>query len=123
MKFRSLNGSGDWQFGRGRSSYAIDERAIELNLWTRIKSFKNDCFFDYSSGIDWPARLDKNQKDNLLNDLRTLIMQTEGVMKINSVVVNSDTIKRSIIIQYNIDTVYSQNFARQVALAAGAQGV
>jgi len=63
MKHRALTSTGDWTFGNGRGNYAVDERGIEVNIATRINSWKNDCFFDFDAGIDWSIRLDKGQKD------------------------------------------------------------
>ena len=120
MLFRALYGTGDWTFGNGVASYAADEQAIELNTATRLRSWKNDCFFDLDAGVDWVARLDKGQKNNLINELTGVLLQTEGVMKVNSVSVSEDGATRSLVITYSIDTIYSQSFIRSVAQAAGA---
>lgn len=122
MKFRSLTATGDWTFGSGNANYATDERAIELNIATRIRSYKNDCFFDYNAGIDWVSRLDKGQKENLINDLKNLLIQSYGVVKINSVDVVEDKVTRALTMTYNVDTIFSESFTSAVAIAAGAVG-
>ena len=119
MIFRALSSLGDWSFGNGKSSYAIDEQAIEHNLKTRILSWKNDCFFDYEAGIDWTARLDKLQRAQLISDLKSLIIQTYGVVNIESVTVTDDPLTRGSIMTYTIDTIFSSSFTRAVSLAAG----
>jgi len=119
MKIRSLTTTGDWTYGSGKANYATDERAIELNIATRIRSWKNDCFFDFDAGIDWISRLDKGQKDNLVNDLKTLLIQSYGVVKINSVTLSENTLTRALTITYNVDTIFSESFTRQIAISAG----
>lgn len=122
MKFRSLTSTGDFTFGSGKANYATDERAIELNIATRIRSWKNDCFFDFDAGIDWVKRLDKGQKDNLINDLKTLLIQTYGVVKINSVDISEDTVTRALTMTYNVDTIFSESFTAAIAIASGTVG-
>lgn len=123
MKIRALTSTGDWTFGSGNANYATEERAIEQNIASRIRSWKNDCFFDFDAGIDWINRLDKGQKDNLVNDLKILLIQTEGVVKINSVSVNENRDTRALILTYSVNTIYSQDFTNSLAIAAGAVGV
>lgn len=122
MIFRTINSSGDWSFGRGVSGYASDEKAIELNIQTRLKSWKGNCFFDLDAGIDWSARLDKNQMAALVNELRAYIVQSYGVVAVNSVTVNHDTKTRAAVIQYNVDTIYSPSFTGAVRIASGSVG-
>jgi hypothetical protein len=120
MKFRAIDSTGDWTLGAGKANYATDERAIELNVLTRLRAWKNDCFFDLDAGIDWLARLDKNQKENLINEIKILLIQTYGVMKVYDVVLVEDRRTRAISLTYTIDTIFSKNFTRAVALLSGA---
>ena len=120
MKIRALSSTGDFTFGSGNANYATEERAIAQNIASRVRSWKNDCFFDFDAGIDWVNRLDKGQKDNLVNDIKILLIQTEGVVKINSVSVNENRDTRALTMTYNVDTIYSQNFTNSLAIAAGA---
>ena len=121
MIFRAIDGTSDWTFGAGKANYASDERAIELNIQTRLKSWINDCYFDLDAGIDWLARLDKNQKNNLVNDIKILLIQTYGVMKVyDDVVIVENRQTRAIGLTYTIDTIFSKNFTRAVALLSGA---
>ena len=128
MIFRALTKAvgaviaGDWTFGAGKANYATDEKAIELGIATRINSWKNDCFFDFDTGIDWVARLDKGQKDNLINELKNLLIQTYGVISVNSVDISENRITRALTLTYNVDTIYSESFTSQVSIAAGAVG-
>lgn len=119
MKIRALDSNGDFVFGRGQSSYALDDAAINLNLQTRLKSWVGDCFFDLEAGIDWLNRSEKNQEEALLNELRSLILQSYGVVAVNSVTASLDRNTRAFSVQYNIDTIFSPSFVSAVSLANG----
>lgn len=121
MLFRSLSPKGDWNFGRGKVDYALDEKAIELNILTRIKSWKGNCFFDYETGVDWTARLDKNQKANPVAELKYLIIQSYGVVGVNSVTVGEGD-NRSVTVSIDVITIFSPSFTSTVAIAAGVIG-
>lgn len=121
MLFRSLSPEGDWNFGRSKVDYALDERSVELNLLTRIKSWKGNCFFDWGTGIDWTARMDKNQKADLIAELKRLIIQSYGVVGVNSVTVG-EGLNRSTVVYIDVDTIFSPSFTSTVAIAAGVVG-
>lgn len=122
MKHRALDSALDWTFGKGLANYAVDEAAIELNIATRLRSWVGNCFFAMQDGIDWKNRLDVGEEAALLNDLRTLILQSQGVVGINAVSYNLDRRTRDFTVTYNIVTIYNQAFQAQVAQAAGAVG-
>lgn len=113
MIFRTLDDNHDWQWGAGNQSYATGNKAIGLNIKTRILSWVGDCFFDQTAGIDWWNRLgSKNQRQLLELDLRRIILQSEGVVGINSfdVVVTG----RKFSATYNINTVYSKEYTETI---------
>lgn len=109
MRFRNLDSNGDWTFGKGNNNYAINNKAIGLNIRTRILSWVGDCFFDLDAGIDWVNRLgSKNQRALLELDLRNIILQTEGVtglLEFNTVLVG-----RKFTADYSVQTVYSKSY-------------
>lgn len=113
MIFRSLDSSGDWNFGRGQSDYLTNNAAIGANIQTRILSWLNDCFFAMNAGIDWLNRLgDKGQRDLLELDIRRVIQQSTGVTGITKVdiIING----RALTATYNIDTIFSQSYINSV---------
>lgn len=122
MIFRSLTASGDWTFGQGLSNYARNGQAIDFNIKTRLLSWVGNCFFALPDGIDWHTRLDKGQRQNLLNDLRAEILQSFGVVGINSFDFVFDARTRALIVSYNIQTIFSPSFQSQVAAAVGLGG-
>jgi len=63
MIFRNIDENGDWDFGKGIQDFTSGNKAIGLNIKTRIQSWVGDCFFDMNAGIDWLNRLgSKNQR-------------------------------------------------------------
>jgi hypothetical protein len=122
MIIRKLNGSHDWTFGKGQADYATAEDAINENIQTRILSWVNDCFFALTDGIDWRSRLEVGQRDALIDEIRSLILNSFGVIGINSVQSTFDGNTRALIIQYDIQTIYSPSFQAQIRQGAGTVG-
>ncbi len=119
MIFRQLTANGDWLFGKGRNDYAINDNAIGLNIKTRILSWIGDCFFALADGIDWRSRLDKGQKDALLEELKSNILNAFGVVGINSVEALFDGNTRTIHITYSIQTIFSPSFVATIDQSSG----
>lgn len=115
MIFRNLDADGDWCFGKGKSDYATDNKAIGLNIATRIRSWLNDCFFDMQAGIDWLNRLGlKDQRDLLELDLRRIISQSFGVTAILSLSISVSG--RSFSAQYTVQTIFDSAYTESVTL-------
>lgn len=113
MIFRNLV-DGDWTFGKGKENYLFAQNAISMNIKTRLLSFLNDCFFDMGAGIDWFTYLGvPNKSDEIILRSRVIILQSYGVVKINSLV-NQLSSTRQLSLEYNIDTIYTQNFKQQL---------
>lgn len=115
MLFRNLDENGDWTFGRGKSDYVSANRAVGLNIKTRLKSWVGDCFFDQTAGIDWYNRLGSTGQRELLElDLKRVIQQTEGVTGILSF----DTFLngRNFTAEYSVETVYSKSYEDKLSL-------
>jgi hypothetical protein len=111
MKFRQLDNLNDWTFGKGQNNYVRKNDAIALNIKTRLYSWLGDCFFAVDEGIDWYNRLgSKNQRELLEADLRTTILQSEGVTGIIDFFTTLNAEDRAFRAQYNITTIYSSSF-------------
>lgn len=108
MRFRSLDGTGDWNFGQGLESYAVDNNSIALDVQTSILSFFKDCWFDPNAGIDWLKLLGtKSTQQEIQLSVRGAILQRQGVTKVNSI--NLTLRNRKLSISYNINTIFSNN--------------
>jgi hypothetical protein len=116
MKFRNLSTTNDWSFGQGMQSYASDLKALCLNLKTRILSWAGDCFFDLSAGIDWKNLLDYNTQKQIINALKNIAFKTEGVIRVNSIVVSPIT-DRSVDINISVDTIYGSSVTNAINLS------
>lgn len=108
MKTRALDANGDWQFGRGLQSYKTERDALEQNISTRLKSWKNDCFFSMSDGVDYANLLDKGTKALLDLDIKRCLLQTEGVLRIDSYSSTLDQTSRELVIVSEVFTIFGK---------------
>ena len=117
MKVSRLDINNDWVFGRGDKAYVQGTKAIRQNVVTRIKSFQNDWFLDTDANIDWINLLgSKNNENQILREVERVTLETEGVLKINSLSIESDRKKRNAIIMLNFSTIYDDNINTQIGL-------
>lgn len=122
MIFRQITASGDWTFGKGKAGYATDEDAIELNIITRLRSWKGDCFFALGDFVDWLSRLDKGQEANLLAEIKSVILQSYGVFSVESISGFLDRSTRNYVLTATINTIFGTVFLNSLNLAAGLEG-
>ena len=115
MIIRSLDYTGDWQFGNGKSSYADTNNAIAENISTRLKSFLNDCFFDMNAGIDWITYLGTPGRQDELNlKIKAVILLSFGVINVVSISTSMNRGKRSFNVSYTINTIYSTSYQQNI---------
>lgn len=104
---RNLDKNHDWLFGHGIQDYVIGEKEIELDILTNILCWRNNCFYDLDRGIDW-YNITASRSNQLIHSLTSLILNIDGVVKINSIDYNLAE-DRKINININLDTIYKQN--------------
>jgi hypothetical protein len=115
MIFRNLDQDGDWEFGSGVANYATQDKAIGLNIRTRILSWVGDCFFDINAGIDWVNRLGfKNQRPLLEQELKVIILQSFGVTGLLKF--DTTLIDRNFQATYDITTIYSKSYQDSIGV-------
>jgi len=101
---QKITDTGDWTFGI--QNYIKDNDEILQNVVTRLRSFKNDWFLDLDAGLDWLYFLgEKNTKDEMIAAIQDTVINTEGVVKINSLEIVEQ--QRNAIIQLDITTIFS----------------
>ena len=109
MIFRALKGENPpftWEFGKGKQSYDINVQAVKTNIKTRLYSFKNDCFFDSDSGIDWFTILgNPNNRARILLEVNNTLLNSYGVQKIISSDVIIDSRSRKVTLNYEVKIV------------------
>lgn len=106
MRIRSLDINGDWQYGNGLQDYNRKEDALKTNVETRLKSFRTDCFFAEAEGVDYFSLLSKGTKELLDQDVKRIILQTEGVVSIVFYQSEVNTTSRNFTVQATISTIY-----------------
>lgn len=112
MTTRSIDSNGDWQFGNGKQDYKTEEKELLQNIITSLRSWKNNCFFDLEAGVDWQNIIGSFNKNNyLISQVSSVILSINNVIKINNININHFD-KRNIILEININTIYSQNLSQ-----------
>lgn len=106
MIIRNLDVNSDWTFGSGIQNYKKDLAAIELNIKTRLKSWKGDCFYLPAEGVDYNNFLDVGTKNFLDSDLKRVILQSEGVIKITEYESSLDRDTRALTVSTTIQTIF-----------------
>lgn len=106
MKTRALDTTGDWSFGRGLQSYVTEKNALKQDISTRLKQWKGDCYFALNDGVDWNNYLDIGTKELLDLDIKRVILQTGGVLRIATYSSTLNHSTRGVSIESNIDTVF-----------------
>lgn len=112
MIIRAIDGNRDWYFGKSMQNYRRAQQAIEQNLKSRLLLFLKDAFWDENSGIDWVRLLGaRSQENEIVVNCRATILQTEGVVKINSLEIVYSQTGRTITMTYNVDTIYTRRYS------------
>lgn len=121
MIVRSLDGDGDWLFGRGKNDYLTFNAAIAQSIQTRLSSFLGDCFFDIKAGVDWWNIL--GSKSELLLNLQVsaIILNTFGVTGISQLLVSLSR-SRNLTVTYAVTTIYPGGFAGAFQLLLDENG-
>jgi hypothetical protein len=105
MKIRALDANNDWRYGLGKQDYKTDGNALDQDIITKVRSWKNDCFFDVNAGVDWYNLLGgKNVKD-LKSNISSVILSCDGVNSILSFETYLDGKTRQLKMDIIIDTI------------------
>lgn len=120
MKFRGLDSDGDWMIGQGIGSYAQEQDALALDIAARVRSRKGNCFFAPNDGIDYTNLNDKGKQKEFITAMTNAIMQTGGVVKINSSSSALDNKTRRMSFTYNIQTIFTRSFQATINNITGA---
>ena len=106
----------DWTFGKGIANYVTDNNAINQNVSTRLKSFKNDWFLDTEANIDWLNILgNKNNQGVIESEVRRVVLETEGVLTIDSFNI-LEINNRNVTIEIEYTTIFDQKIKTKVGI-------
>ncbi len=120
MKFRGIDVNGDWMFGQGIGSFAQGQNAIALDIAARVRSWKGNCFFDTSHGVDYTNVTEKGRETAFQTAMSNCIMQTVGVVQINSINVSINPRTRRASLTYDIQTIYTRSYKATLDNITGA---
>lgn len=120
MKFRGIDANGDWKLGQGLGSYAQNADALALDIAARLRSWKGGCFFAPNDGVDYTNLLEKGQQKNLTSALNNAILQTPGVVKINTLSASFDAKSRALTLVANVQTIFTKSFLVTINNLTGA---
>lgn len=107
--FTDSTTSGDFSFGKGLSNYLTNQDAILHNVKTRLLQWKGDCFYAAAEGVDYNNLLDIGTKNLLDSDVKRVILQSEGVIKINAFESTLDNSVRAYSGKATITTIFGVN--------------
>lgn len=108
MIIRKQDSTGDMVFGHSVLDFYSDQvEAVAQLVDTRLNLFLGEWFLDTSEGVDYFGGMERpfNQSGFDLM-LRMVILQTPGVVQINSLVVALNRDTREITVDGEIDTEY-----------------
>lgn len=114
MKSRKIDSSGDFTWGKGINNYVFNSNAVKQNIKTRLQSWANDCFFAMEDGVDYNLYLQTGEADLLEEDIRRVLVQTEGVAELTEF--NFSLVDRVFRANYTIIDIYSQTFQDAIDL-------
>lgn len=120
MIIRRVDSTNDWNFGKGISDYAVETEAIMQNIKSRVLSWVGDCFFAPDEGVDWKSRLDIGQQDLLVQEIKAIILQSFGVVRITEFASTFIGQTRAINITYTIDTIFGQTIQSTISQTIGS---
>lgn len=95
MKVLKIDDDGDWTLKILKEPHATIQ-AIK----TRLKCFKNDCYFDLDFGFDLNS-FGKNAQETLIRQARAIIASTENVDKVENINFSLDN-NRKLTITFNV---------------------
>lgn len=108
MRVRALDSNNDWTFGRGRANYITGKDAVNQNVQTRIKSFKNDNPLNIETNIDWRDLLGrKGTESDILNEIERVVRNTDNITEITQLEVDK-TENRVQTIRLSYKTAYDE---------------
>lgn len=114
MIVRALNSNGDWTFGSGKQNYLTGINALKQQIVTRLQSWKGNCFFALLDGVDWNNYLDIGTKNLLDLDIKRVILQTGGILRMRNYSSILAPAARQVTVSCTLDTVYGPAVLNEV---------
>lgn len=108
MRYRKLDANGDYVFGGGQSAfYANVPEAPAQAVKTRLGLFTGQWFLDITEGTPWPTgvlgKYTQNVRDVVIKER---IIDTPGVLSLDSFSSTIDSVTRRLSVSATITTAY-----------------
>lgn len=111
---RANDENNDWIYGIGANAYKKENAGIAQDIKTRLQEWKGDCFFELEAGVDWLNRFSDGNKKLLIEECRSIILKTEGV--VNVVFIDSFLNGRDLTLNYTVQTIYTKEIQDTITL-------
>lgn len=110
MRYRKLSPTGDFVFGQGSTEFLVNTpETVGQAVLTRLKLVRGEWFLDLGAGTPWRTEiLGENTQDTYDIALREAILDTEGVVQIDSYASVLDGNTRELRVVAEITTVYGR---------------
>jgi hypothetical protein len=110
MRYRRLTADGDMTFGMGQANYHRDTpEGVAQATMTRLALRKGAWFLDTTTGTDYDnAVLGVRTADSRDLEIRTRILETQGVTGITSYASTLDPATRTFRVNAVVDTLYGR---------------
>lgn len=110
MRYRKLDATGDFSFGHGELDYYQDNaEAVAQAVKTRLALWAGEWFLDNQEGMPWGLKvLGKNQATDYDPLIRLRILETSGVVSVESYESAWDEDTRKLSIAVTIATRYGR---------------
>lgn len=114
MRYRALSQAtetvpgGDYTFGQSQANFLINSpAAVAQSVTTRLKLWLGEWFLDTTVGTPWLQQvLGKNTQSLYDTAIRTVVLQTVGVLSIEEYTSTLDSQNRSLAVSMTINTIY-----------------
>lgn len=108
MRYRKLDGQGDYSFGRSQANFYIDQpEAVAQAVQTRLMLFTGEWSLDTSDGTPWRTEVLGKYTQNAYDlVLKERILDTPGVEALTSYSSSLDRGKRALSVRATISTIF-----------------
>lgn len=108
MRYRRLDENGDMVFGSGLADFLVDSpEAVAQSIKTRLGLHTGQWFLNRSEGTDWETRvLGKYTGDTRDLTIRSRILETPGVLRLESYGSSLFPNTREFDVSVVVDTIY-----------------
>lgn len=113
MRYRLLDGNGDYTFGRGGGNFIANSPAtVAQSVLTRLKLYQGEWFLDRAEGTPWLQQVLSAQARNTVplydQAIRMRVLRTPGVTGIATYSSHLDTATRALSVDMTVDTEFGQ---------------